>query len=118
MKQTELHLTDEDRTRIEEICSKGVHRSREVNRAHALSCLDRGVPQAQISTTPTHRRKSQRWRVRCHRRGAGAGPWSSSSVPHAKRLALAPWVEKPCGAYQKKRSQILAAVDVVRRSPD
>ena len=48
MKQTELHLTDADRVRIEEIRSKGVHRSREVNRAHALSCLDRGVPQAQI----------------------------------------------------------------------
>jgi hypothetical protein len=33
---------------IEDIRSKGVHRSREVNRAHVLSCLDRGVPEAQI----------------------------------------------------------------------
>jgi biotin operon repressor len=48
MKQTELHLTDADRALIEEIRSKGVHRSREVNRAHALSCLDRGVSEAQI----------------------------------------------------------------------
>ena len=48
MRQTELHLSDEDRSVIEEIRSKGVHASREVNRAHVLSCLDRGVPEAQI----------------------------------------------------------------------
>jgi len=48
MKQTELHLTDADRFIVEEIRSKGLHRSREVNRAHVLSCLDRGVPEAQI----------------------------------------------------------------------
>jgi hypothetical protein len=48
MRQTELHLSDEDRLAVEEIRSKGVHHSREVNRAHVLSCLDRGVPEAQI----------------------------------------------------------------------
>ncbi|MBK7614149.1 MAG: helix-turn-helix domain-containing protein [Vitreoscilla sp.] len=48
MRQTELHLTDEDRSVIDEIRSKGVHSSREVNRAHVLSCLDRGLPEAQI----------------------------------------------------------------------
>lgn len=48
MRQTELHLTDEDRSVVEEIRSKGVHHSREVNRAHVLSCLDRGIPEAQI----------------------------------------------------------------------
>jgi transposase len=48
MRQTELHLSDEDRSVIEEIRSKGVHASREINRAHVLSCLDRGVPEAQI----------------------------------------------------------------------
>jgi len=48
MRQTELHLSEEDRSVIEEIRSKGIHSSREVNRAHALSCLDRGVPEAQI----------------------------------------------------------------------
>jgi transposase len=48
MRQTELHLTDEDRSVIEEIRSKGLHHSREVNRAHVLSCLDRGIPEAQI----------------------------------------------------------------------
>ena len=48
MRQTELHLTEKDRSIIDEIRSKGVHHSREVNRAHALSCLDRGVPETQI----------------------------------------------------------------------
>jgi hypothetical protein len=48
MRQTELHLTDEDRSSIDEIRSKGLHQSREVNRAHVLSCLDRGIPEAQI----------------------------------------------------------------------
>ena len=49
MRQTELHLTEEDRAVIEQMCSKGVHRTREVNRAHVLSCLDRGIPEAQIT---------------------------------------------------------------------
>ena len=48
MRQTELHLTDGDRLVVDEIRSKGVHQSREVNRAHVLSSLDRGVPEAQI----------------------------------------------------------------------
>ena len=48
MRQTELHLSEEDRSTIEAIRSKGVHQSREVNRAHVLSCLDRGVPESQI----------------------------------------------------------------------
>ena len=48
MRQTELHLSEEDRSLIEEICSKGLHHAREVNRAHVLSCLDRGIPEGQI----------------------------------------------------------------------
>jgi len=48
MRQTELHLTDEDRALVDEIRSKGMHQAREVNRAHVLSSLDRGVPEAQI----------------------------------------------------------------------
>jgi hypothetical protein len=48
MRQTELNLTEEDRSVIEEIRSKGLHHARQVNRAHMLSCLDRGVPEAQI----------------------------------------------------------------------
>ena len=48
MRQTELQLTPADRAAVDEIRSKGMHHSREVNRAHALSCLDRGVPESQI----------------------------------------------------------------------
>lgn len=48
MRQTELHLSERDRALVEEVRSKGLHHSREVNRAHILACLDRGVPEAQI----------------------------------------------------------------------
>lgn len=48
MRQTELQLTPADRAAVDEIRSKGVHHSLEVNRAHALSCLDRGIPESQI----------------------------------------------------------------------
>jgi hypothetical protein len=48
MRQTELHLTDEDRELIELYRAKGLHHAREVNRAHILSALDRGITEAQI----------------------------------------------------------------------
>lgn len=48
MRQTELHLTDEDRELIEAYRAKGLRHAREVNRAHILSALDRGVPETQI----------------------------------------------------------------------
>ena len=50
MRQTDLKLSSRDRLIVEEVRSKGVHRAREVNRAHVLWCLDRGVPEAQIMT--------------------------------------------------------------------
>ena len=48
MRQTELHLTDEDRELIDSYRAKGLHHAREVNRAHVLSALDRGIPESQI----------------------------------------------------------------------
>jgi hypothetical protein len=48
MRQTQMRLSDEDRALVDEIRGKGLHQAREVNRAHVLSCLDRGVPEAQI----------------------------------------------------------------------
>jgi hypothetical protein len=48
MRQTQMHLTDEDRALVDEIRSKGLHQAREVNRAHVLASLDRGVPEAQV----------------------------------------------------------------------
>ena len=48
MRQTELKLNEEDLSVIGEIRAKGVHQAREVNRAHVLSCLNRGIPEVQI----------------------------------------------------------------------
>ena len=48
MRQTQIHLPKEDRALLDEIRSKGLHQAREVNRAHVLASLDRGVPEAQI----------------------------------------------------------------------
>ena len=48
MRQTELHLNDEDRELIESYRVKGLRHAREVNRAHILSALDRGIPEARI----------------------------------------------------------------------
>lgn len=48
MRQTELHLSEDDRVIVEQVRGKGVHHAREVNRAHVLWCLDHGVAEAQI----------------------------------------------------------------------
>jgi transposase len=48
MQQTELKLSAGDRMIVDAVRSKGVHQAREVNRAHLLSCLDRGVPEVQV----------------------------------------------------------------------
>ena len=48
MRQTELKLSAEDISALEGIRSKGLHQSREVNRAYMHPCLDQGIPEAQI----------------------------------------------------------------------
>ena len=48
MRETQLHLSDSDRQAVEEMRSKGLHRAREVNRAHILAALDRQVRQPVI----------------------------------------------------------------------
>lgn len=48
MRQTQLHLSDQDRALVDEVRSKGLHHSREVNRAHILACLDQGIAESQI----------------------------------------------------------------------
>ena len=78
MRQTELHLTDEDRSVIDEIRSKGVHSSREVNRAHTLSCLDRGIPEAQIMAVLGMGRTAV-WRTRATYL-QGASIWRCSTL--------------------------------------
>ncbi len=63
MRQTELHLTEEDRLVVDDICGKGLHRSREVKRVHVLSALDRSVPEARIMAVPGMGRTAV-WRTR------------------------------------------------------
>lgn len=48
MRQTELHLSEQDRPVAQEIRSKGLHQSRQVNRTHILCSLDQGIPEVQI----------------------------------------------------------------------
>ncbi len=48
MRQTELNLSEADRSVVEGTRAKGLHQSRAVNRAHVLSCLDRGIPESEI----------------------------------------------------------------------
>jgi transposase len=48
MRQTELHLSSKDRRFVSEVRAKGLRHVREVNRAHILAALDRGVAEAQI----------------------------------------------------------------------
>jgi len=48
MRQKELHLTNKDRQLIESFRSKGLCNAREVNRAHILAALDKGIPESQI----------------------------------------------------------------------
>lgn len=43
MRQIELH-----HALVEEVRNKSLHHSREINRAHMLACLDRGIPEAGI----------------------------------------------------------------------
>jgi len=48
MRQTELHLSSKDRRLVSEVRAKGLRQVREVNRAHILAALDRGVSESQI----------------------------------------------------------------------
>ena len=48
MRQTNLQLKPGDRRRLEELRTKGWHRSREINRAHILLALDETIPEATI----------------------------------------------------------------------
>jgi hypothetical protein len=48
MRQTELHLSGKERRVLSEVRAKGLRHVREVNRAHILAALDRGVTEAVI----------------------------------------------------------------------
>ena len=71
MRQTELNLSEKDRSIIEVIRSKGVHQAREVDRAHVLSCLDRDIPESQIMAVLEIGRTAV-WHARAAYRQGGA----------------------------------------------
>jgi transposase len=50
MRQTKVHLTEEDRATLKSFRAKGQHMAREFNRAHILSALDQDVSEKQIMT--------------------------------------------------------------------
>jgi transposase len=72
MRQTPLHLTPADRAVIDGIRTKGVHSSREVNRAHVLASLDQGIPEAQIMAVLGIGRTAV-WRIRAAYLQGGVG---------------------------------------------
>nr|MBA3495169.1 helix-turn-helix domain-containing protein [Gammaproteobacteria bacterium] len=49
MRRAELRLAAADWRAVESLRRSGLHLAREVNRAHILAALDRGVSDAQIS---------------------------------------------------------------------
>lgn len=76
MRQTEVKSTPQDRSVMEETRSKDSHHSREVNRAHLLSCLDHGVPGAPIMAV---------WGI------GRTGVWRTRLAYLQGRVKLAPW---------------------------
>ena len=48
MRQTEIHLTEEDKATLKAFRSKGQRMVREINRAHILLALDEKVPESLI----------------------------------------------------------------------
>ncbi len=84
MRQTELRLSRKDKQTVEEVRAKGLHHSREVNRAHILAALDRQVPQAQIMEVLGV--EPRRWPARPRRRGSSAGPCCGWRKPPAPNL--------------------------------
>jgi transposase len=71
MRQTELRLTDADRALIQSYRAKGLRHAREVNRAHILFALDRGIPESQIMAVLGVGRTAI-WRTRAAYREGGA----------------------------------------------
>jgi len=72
MRQTELRLTKKDWQLIHSVRAKGLRLAREVNRAHILSALDRGVAEAQIMEVLGVGRTAI-WRTRAAYRQGGLG---------------------------------------------
>lgn len=70
MRRTELHLTAGERRAVEAVRSSGLRLAREVNRAHILAALNRGVPDAWIGAVLGVERTAI-WRTRAAYRERG-----------------------------------------------
>ena len=95
MRQTELHLADEDRLVIEVIRGNGLHQSRD-------STLHARV--ARRGTTPMPRHASPRWPARRRPRVGSAGHWSNSSALRARSRAwttCSRFTPSRCGATSR-----------------
>ena len=91
MRQTELHLSADDRITVEAIRAKGTRSAREVNRAHILLALDRKIPETQVMAVlgvgrmMIWRTRAAYWMVgsiwRCATCSARADPASTTPKP-------------------------------------
>ena len=117
MKQTELKLKESDRLVLRDLCSKGVHVAREVNRAHVLMALDSGAPEAWICQVLGLGRTAV-WRTRAAYRDGGleyalhderrsGEPRKYQTDQEAEVVALA--CSAPPGGYKRWTVRLLTA---------
>lgn len=99
MRQTILDLDDEARELIDSYRAKGLHQAREVNRAHILSALDRGISESQIMAVLGVGRTAI-WRTR--------RAYLEGGVEHAVRDAARPGKPRQYGADVEAKISALA----------
>lgn len=63
MQRVEIHLTNDERTTLEAMCSSGVNQVRSLQRAHILLALDKGIQDQQIADVLNIER-TRIWRTR------------------------------------------------------
>lgn len=99
MRQTKLDLDNEARELIDSYRAKGLHQAREVNRAHILSALDRGISESQIMAVLGVGRTAI-WRTR--------RAYLEGGVEHAVRDAARPGKPRQYGADVEAKISALA----------
>ena len=89
-----MHLTEGDRELIESYRTKGLHQAREINRAHVLSALDRGLSEAQIMAVVlasdgrlSGGHEGLTWKAALNTRCATGPPRQALAVRHRRRGA-------------------------------
>ena len=124
MRQTKLVLSPEDRQKLQQFRSAGVHHAREVNRAHILLALDQRIAEATIQTLLGVGRTAI-WRTRSaycekgleyalHDAPRSGAPCDYQTDQEAKVVALA-CSQPPSGA---KRWTIRLLTQAARQEPE